>query len=88
MSKWWGWVDIFRDGTIAVGQRSKQPYGDTLMPTGDVAPENVAEVMTLVDLLPPNTKLPGGSRKTNHNYIAAVTYFIAKEDLQTNGETS
>ena len=78
---------MYDDGRLEVGEYAKQEIGDSARGiTGQVAPENVAELMALVDLLPQNTKLPGGSHKDVHS--RHTTYFINRTDLQTEGETS
>ena len=86
MSTAWGWVDKFRDGSFKVGEyrthRERKLSGEEC--TGKVVPENVAEVMALIDLLSPSTKLPGGSHKDL--FSQRSTYFINLTDLQTEGE--
>ena len=85
----WGWVDRFSDGSFKVGEHKvheeRKRSGDEY--TGKVVPDNVAEIMALVDLLPDGASLPGGSYKESYDTLEfECTYFITTDDLKPQGE--
>lgn len=83
MTYWWGWVDVYEGGKTEVSEYNKET-GVALEVTGYTVPDNVAEVMALIDLLPDEVYLKGGSHKSEFSDL--TTYYINYVDIQTEGE--
>ena len=79
MSKFWGWVHRGVDGNIDVAC-----FTDLV---ADTLPDNVLEVMAVLDMMPEGSKLQGGSVRDKWNtkpFLA--TYYIHEEDLKPQEE--
>ena len=80
MSRFWGWVERRDDGNIDIAC-----FTDL---AANTLPDNVLEVMAVLDMMPEGSKLQGGSVRDKWNTKAfSATYYINEEDLKPQDES-
>ena len=83
MEKYWGWVDRTADGGFIANDYAKGQVIDEL-------PDEVMEVIALLDLLSVGKQLTGGSKKMKtgklegspEKIVCCETYFITNKDIK------
>lgn len=79
MNAMWGWVNVYTDGRMSVGERNKQKPNPLWTVTSSNPPAEVKTVMAMLDFMGELDFLKGGSNK--HIYPQYTAYYIYNADL-------
>lgn len=84
MSAMWGWVNVYTDGRMSVGERNKQKPNPLWTVTSNNPPAEVKTVMAVLDFMGDFNFLDGGSNRSTHKQY--ITYYIYHADLPKDKE--
>lgn len=79
MSVMWGWVSVYKDGRMNVGEYSKQKHDQRWAVTSNNPPAEVKTVMAMLDFMDELDFLKGGSNRSTNKHL--TTYYIYHADL-------